>query len=231
MIDEQVTASEEQYEAKFGKLESIRASLSSVENSEQLWQFATQPLTSLGMRSFNMSYMFTACWENLTGLMRYASPWHQELIHQIIREETEVYVHAFLYGAGFCSSCCAIEQLIAVEHNHRGILEHERHFGIIRKFMNVKIMVPFVFLQSIVRMIPPFRDWSQTRFMVFHGTMFVVECLLLSIFYWWAWQPGEEWYDKVKLHRVPRTTNVPRSAPHTTNRPPSTVRWRPTGNS
>jgi len=93
-------------------------------------------------------------------------------------------------GAGFITSCLAIENIMQIESSFEHKFLHSLHT--VQKFLSVKLMVSFVFMQSAA--IPMIFRMSEHRTQMVDASLRCVELFAISVFNLWAWKPGERWF-------------------------------------
>jgi len=133
-------------------------------------------------------------------------------------------------AAGFVASSVAIWNVAVVEHT---FYERLGTFRPILKFVTVKILVSFAYLQkgvfyalmalratlpdvarNLVQKVPLFGDildMDDNHFELFYSTLIIYECLIVSILHFFAWSAAEPWYDEVHQNDE-RTSLLPKSA-------------------
>eukprot|EP00930_Biecheleria_cincta_P042919 TRINITY_DN29530_c0_g1_i1.p1 TRINITY_DN29530_c0_g1~~TRINITY_DN29530_c0_g1_i1.p1 ORF type:complete len:131 (-),score=6.94 TRINITY_DN29530_c0_g1_i1:44-409(-) len=68
------------------------------------------------------------------------------------------------------------------------------NFGPFLKFWGTKILVSIAFLQTLIFMLPVFRDMSTVQTNLTYSTLICYECLGISLLHMHAWKANEEWY-------------------------------------
>jgi len=116
-------------------------------------------------------------------------------------------------AAGAVASCAAIWNIHVVERDFHKYLES---YAPLLKFITVKIIVSFAFfqkgtvyvlsaiedtmptaIQGLSNKIPVVGDilnFSDSEFTLFYSALLLYECVLITLFHWWAWSAEEEWY-------------------------------------
>lgn len=120
-------------------------------------------------------------------------------------------------AAGYLASGAAIYNVYVVESTFHHFLEGYRPF---LKFLTVKILVSFAFFQRgffkfgiIIQdnLMPGVKDipvigellnMPPDRFELFYACLLSVECFLVALMHWWAWNVSEEWYDEADMDRA-----------------------------
>jgi hypothetical protein len=119
--------------------------------------------------------------------------------------EMQSYTSALFQGMGLVSSCAAISNIMKVEGAYEEFLGEFRSSV---KFWGTKILVSLAFLQLLVlKLIPPFNTWKETRVHLLYSSLLCVECFAISLLHCIAWGAHETWYNVIDEDDSNKLTN------------------------
>jgi hypothetical protein len=119
--------------------------------------------------------------------------------------EMQSYTSAVFQGMGLVSSCAAISNIMTVEGAYEEFLGEFRSSV---KFWGTKILVSLAFLQLLVlKLIPPFNTWKETRVHLLYSSLLCVECFAISLLHCIAWGAHETWYNVIDEDDSNKLTN------------------------
>jgi len=116
-----------------------------------------------------------------------------------IAPETEKYLDAAIYGAGFVTSFAALQNIVVIERAYGETLLHG--YKPMQKFWSAKVLVSLVFIQKIILSCPPFNSWSEAKQHLLYSAVMCFECFGIALFHIIAWAHNEEWYEPLKASR------------------------------
>jgi len=178
------------------------------ENADPIRSLLEDALTNMtlaGIRLFNITCVLQAAVFLTITEMRYHQAWPRYFStnpKHLGLFQTPAVLSALSYffsGAGCMSSASAIGNITEVEENFHELL---KDFKPARKFWATKILVSIAFLQSVLlKFIPPFSSWSDTRNKLLYASCLCLECFILAMAHTIAWPHDEEWYEDINMQK------------------------------